>query len=306
MVTPPYLRPGDKAGVVSTARKVSRAELAPVLDLLRSWQLQPVEGQNLYREHHQFAGTDEERAADLQSMLDNPEIKAVIFARGGYGTLRIIDRLDFSTFLRQPKWLAGYSDITVLHSHLHNAGVETIHSVMLSGFPADGSTDSAVASLRAALYGEKIHYETPTLRPDLQRPGTAEGQLVGGNLSLLYALSGSASDISTEGKILFIEDLDEYLYHVDRMMLNLKRSGKLEKLKGLVVGGMSEMKDNPVPFGKTAEEIIADAVSGYSYPVCYGFPAGHITDNRALILGRKVSLRVEPGTQSLVFSNGGA
>ncbi|MCK6650038.1 MAG: LD-carboxypeptidase, partial [Bacteroidia bacterium] len=223
-------------------------------------------------------------------MLDDTSIKAVISARGGYGTVRIIDKLNFSTFKKHPKWIIGYSDITVLHSHIHNMGIQTLHATMPINFKVN---EEATETLRKSLFGEKIHY---SFEPHaLNKNGKAEGILVGGNLSLLYALCGSNSDIDTKGKILFIEDLDEYLYHIDRMMMNLKRSGKLSGLTGLIVGGMSDMKDNAVPFGKTAEAIILDAVKEYNYPVCFHFPCGHIDRNLAIILGKKVELTLENG-----------
>lgn len=288
MTTPPCLQKGDKIGIVACARKISKEELEPAVDLLTSWGLEVVLGKNIFRAEHQFSGSDDQRAADLQSMLDDPAVKAVISARGGYGTVRIIDKLDFTAFKKQPKWIIGYSDITVLHSHVHNFGIKTLHATMPINFAKNAE---AIETLRKALFGEALRYEGGS--HSLNRKGNAEAELVGGNLSLLYALTGSVSDINTNGKILFIEDLDEYLYHIDRMMINLKRSGKLSHLAGLIVGGMSDMKDNAVPFGKTAEEIILDAVKEYDYPVCFGFPAGHIDRNLALVLGGKVKMEVK-------------
>jgi muramoyltetrapeptide carboxypeptidase len=288
MTTPTYLRKGDKIGIVACARKISEEELEGAVSILRSWGLEVIFGGNLFKSEHQFSGSDKERAEDLQQMLDDNSVKAVISARGGYGTVRIIDKIDFTGFRKKPKWIIGYSDITVLHSHIHNFGIETLHATMPINFTKNAE---ATESLRKALFGEEPSYEVGS--HSLNRTGDARGELIGGNLSLLYALSGSVSDIDTSGKILFIEDLDEYLYHVDRMMINLKRSGKLDKLSGLIVGGMSEMKDNLVPFGKTAEEIIIDAVKEYDYPVCFNFPAGHIDRNMAMILGRGIELKVQ-------------
>ncbi len=299
MVTPEYLKVGDTIAIVATARKISKEELAPAVSTFESWGLKVVFGKNLFGQDNQYSGTDAEREADLQCMLDDTNVKAIISARGGYGTVRIIDVLDFSNFVSNPKWIVGYSDITVLHSDINaRFGIETIHATMPINFPKDGTSNSATETLRKALFGEPLSYsfETDKSHGSLLRKGTAEGELVGGNLSLLYALSGSVSDIDTSGKILFIEDLDEYLYHIDRMMMQLDRAGKLKNLAGLIVGGMNDMKDNTVPFGKTVEEIIADAVKKYKYPVCFGFPAGHIPDNRALILGRKVNLSVAETT----------
>ncbi len=287
MITPSYLKQGDKIGIVACARLISQEELLPALDILNSWGLEVVLGKNLFNTNNQFAGTDAERAEDLQSMMDDATIKAVISARGGYGTVRIVDRLDFTTFKKHPKWIIGYSDITVLHSHIHNFGIETLHATMPINF---AKNKEATESLKKALFGEGMNYQMEL--HELNRNGNAVGELIGGNLSLLYALSGSVSDVDTKGKILFIEDLDEYLYHVDRMVVNLKRSGKLEHLSGLVIGGMTDMKDNTIPFGKTAEEIIMDAVKEYTYPVCFNFPGGHIDKNMAMYLGRKVNLSV--------------
>lgn len=289
MIIPTYLKKGDKIGIVATARKISEEELAPALRIIEDKGLIPVLSKNLFGSYHQFSGTDAERCADLQTMLDDESINAIIIARGGYGTVRIIDKIDFSNFKKHPKWIVGYSDITVLHSHIHKTlGIATLHATMPINFLQDAY---ATETLFKALFGEKLHYEFDAHK--LNRKGKAKGEIVGGNLSLLYALCGSSSDISTDGKILFIEDLDEYLYHIDRMMMNLKRSGKLSNLKALIVGGMSDMKDNTVPYGKTAEEIIAEHVAEYNYPVCFGFPAGHIKNNYALKMGTFAKLSID-------------
>lgn len=289
MQQPQYLKKGDKIAIIAPARKVSKEDMQPAIDILQSWGLEVVLSGNLFREDCQFSGTDAERAADLQALLDDSSIKAIISARGGYGTLRIIDKIDFSKFKKQPKWVIGYSDITVLHSHIHTLGIETIHATMPINFTKNSE---ATETLRKALFGEKLAYKTEQHPLNKITEGIVKSEIVGGNLSLLYALSGSISDIDTKGKILFIEDLDEYLYHVDRMMLNLKRSGKLSHLKALIVGGMTDMKDNAIPFGKTAEEIILEAVAEYNYPVCFGFPAGHIDTNFALYFGKKAKLKI--------------
>lgn len=296
MTSPPYLKKGDKIGIVACARKISKEEMSPAITMMQNWGLDVVLSPNLFKVKDQFAGTDEERIADLQQMLNDPSIKAVISARGGYGTIRLIDKLDFKTFKAQAKWIIGYSDITVLHSHINNMRIETLHASMPINFAVN---EEATASLKKALFGEKMGYQV--VAHLLNRKGEAEAELVGGNLSLLYALNASASDIDTKGKILFLEDLDEYLYHIDRMMISMKRSGKLDKLAGLIIGGMSDMKDNAVPFGKTAEEIILDAVKEYNYPICFGFPAGHIDRNLAMIFGRKVKLKVGDKGSELSF-----
>ena len=233
----------------------------------------------------------------MQWAINDDEIKAVIIARGGYGTVRLVDAIDFSRLKTNPKLIIGYSDVTVLHSHIHtHIGVPTLHATMPINFDKN---IEAVETLRKCLFGETVSYTFDT--NPLNKNGEATGVLVGGNLSLLYALSGTVSDIDTNGKILFLEDLDEYLYHIDRMMLNLKRSGKLANLKALVVGGFTDMKDNAMPFGKTIEEITLDAVKEYNFPVCFNFPAGHIDRNLALYLGKEMSLKINKTNCSLTF-----
>jgi len=288
MTTPPDLKKGDKIGIIAPARKVSKEEMQFAVDTFQKWGLKVVFGKNLFGSENQYSGSDEQRAKDFQEMLDDSSIRAVISARGGYGTLRIIDKLDFKKFQEKPKWIIGYSDITVLHSHIHqNFEIETLHATMPINFSKD---EESVETLREVLFGEKKSYSFNAHA--LNRSGKVDGILVGGNLSLLYALKGSKSGISTSGKILFIEDLDEYLYHIDRMMVSLKRAGKLSHLAGLIVGGMSDMKDNTIPFGKTTEEIISEAVKEFDYPVCFGFPAGHQAKNLALPFGRRAKLNV--------------
>lgn len=294
LIHPPFLKKGDKIAIVASARKISMQELQPAIAIFKSWGLEVVLAKNLLGSDNQYSGTDAERTQDLQEALDDNTIKAIISARGGYGTIRIVDKINFTKFRLQPKWVIGYSDITVLHSHIHNFGIETLHATMPINFLVN---TEAVETMRKTLFGEKLKYEIE--KHSLNREGFAEAQLVGGNLSLLYALTGSNSSLHTKGKILFIEDLDEYLYHIDRMMVSLKRSGKLSDLAGLVVGGMTDMKDNQIPFGKTAEEIIMDAVKEYKYPVCFNFPAGHIDRNLSLVLGRTTRLIVGENGVSL-------
>jgi muramoyltetrapeptide carboxypeptidase len=299
MITPPYLKPGDKVAIAATARKVAPSEMEVAIQTFRSWGLQVVTGPHLFGVNNQYSGTDAERASDLQMMLDDQEVKAILCARGGYGTVRIIDQLNFSTFEQHPKWIVDYSDITVLHSHINTQlGIETLHAIMPINFP-DERTQTAIESLRKALFGETLEYNIAS--QPLNIPGNVSGVLTGGNLSILYSLTSSASDIQTEDKVLFIEDLDEYLYHIDRMMMNLKRSGKLSGIRGLIVGGMTKMNDNTVPFGKQAEQIIAEYAQEAGIPLCFSFPAGHIADNRALILGREIQLDIDPNGVSLKF-----
>jgi muramoyltetrapeptide carboxypeptidase len=297
-ILPSFLKKGDTIALIATARKISLEELLPAIQTIEKWGLKAITAPNLFNTENQFAGSDEERASDLQWAINNNNVKAVLCVRGGYGTVRIIDKIDFTSFVKNPKWIIGYSDITVLHQHVHaNFNVATLHATMPINFLKN---EEATDSLRKTLFGEVLDYTTET--HILNREGETSGELIGGNLSLIYALCGSKSDINTENKILFIEDLDEYLYHIDRMMLNLKRSGKLAHLKGLVVGGMTDMKDNTIPFGKTAEEIIFDAVKEYDYPVCFNFPAGHIDRNLALVFGKPYTLNVSKNHIRLKFT----
>ncbi len=297
MVLPASLKPNDKIAIVATARKVSSDEMSRAAEVLKGWGLEVVYGNNLYRHENQYAGSDAQRTEDLQNALNDDSIRTILFARGGYGTVRIIDKIDFSAFEKNPKWLIGFSDITVIHSHVHtNFGIQTVHGPMAINFPK--APAHVLDSLKNILFsaGHKIE----AIHHQMNRRGKTKGILVGGNLSLLYALNGTDSDIDTKNKILFIEDLDEHLYHMDRMMMNLKRSGKLANLNGLIVGGMNDMRDNTKkfgfqtdnPFGKTAEEIISESVAEYDYPVSFNFPAGHIENNYPLILGSEIELNV--------------
>jgi len=298
MQKPPYLKKGDKVAIVSTARKISLEEIQPAIDVLNEWDLELALGVNLFKEDHQFSGTTSERISDFQLALDDESIKAIFCARGGYGTVKIIDELDFSRFIQNSKWVVGYSDVTVFHNHINeNFNIETLHATMPINFPVN--TKKSLESLKSALFGEELKYEFGMHQ--YNKKGVGEGLLVGGNLSIIYSLTGTKSQLNTRGKLLFIEDLDEYLYHIDRMMMNLKRAGMLDELAGLIVGGMSDMNDNTIPYGKTAVEIIIESVKGYAYPVCFNFPAGHILDNRTLIMGREASLILE-NTGQLKFS----
>ncbi|MFN4198573.1 MAG: LD-carboxypeptidase [Flavobacterium sp.] len=297
MQIPPYLKPGDTVAIVATARKHLNDDLQLAKSFLEAWGLNLKIGTSIGLDQNQLAGTDEERAADFQQQLENPNIKAIWCVRGGYGTVRMIDLVDFTGFKRAPKWVIGFSDVTVLHSHLNQMGIASIHGMMPVNIPR--ATDEAKESLRKALFGEPLSYQVPA--HDMNRKGSASGELVGGNLSILYSLLGSVSAIDCQNKILFLEDLDEYLYHVDRMMINLKRNGCLENLKGIIVGGMTKMNDNEVPWGKNALEIIQDVTQPYDIPIVYGFPAGHLPDNRALIFGKTVTLEVTDEGTKLMF-----
>jgi muramoyltetrapeptide carboxypeptidase len=297
MITPPYLQKGDTVAIVATARKHIDDDLKLAKEFLENWGLKVVLGSSIGLDQNQLAGTDEDRARDFQQQLDNKNVKAIWCVRGGYGTVRMVDLIDFSKFKQHPKWVIGFSDVTVLHSHLSTLGFESIHGMMPVNIPR--ATPEAKETLRKALFGESLSYAIPYDK--MNKLGKAKGELVGGNLSILYSLFGSESAIDCTDKILFLEDLDEYLYHIDRMMMNLKRNGCLESLKGIVIGSMTKMKDNDIPWGKNALQIIEEVTKTYNIPVVYHFPAGHIPDNRALIFGRQVTLEVTASGTKLIF-----
>lgn len=297
MIIPPYLKQKDCVAIIATARKVSENEIRPAITYLEQLGLSVVLGKNLFEQENQFAGSDKQRAEDLQWALNDATIKAIFIARGGYGTVRLLDKIDFTGFKKNTKWIVGYSDVTVLHNAIHNLGIASLHATMPFSFHKN---EAATKSLVDALLGN--YKETICEASMLNKKGQAKGQLVGGNLSLIYSLSGTPYDINTDGKILFLEDLDEYLYHMDRMLMQLKLSGKLNNLKGLIIGGMTDMKDNTIPFGKSCEEIILEAVKDYNYPVCFNFPAGHIEKNRALYLGCEAELIVGGENATLKYN----
>ena len=287
--TIPYLKKGDKVAITCPAKKLP-IPMTDAVNLLTSWGLEVVLGDTVNASYHQFAGDDAFRAADLQRFIDDDSVSAIIAARGGYGTIRMIDMVNFSRLQTNPKWIVGFSDITLLHSHIiSNYKLPCIHGQMPLNIP-DASAYS-LETLRKALFGEELTYKIDT-NPQ-NRIGDSSGILIGGNLSLLLAISGSVSDMDYSGKILFIEDVGEYLYAADRMLRALKRAGKLKNLAGLVVGGFTDMKDNDIPFGQTLPELIMDVVADYSYPVCFDFPAGHIPNNCSLVLGKTINLSVQ-------------
>lgn len=276
-----YLKTGSKVAIAAPARMVTHEEMAFGIQWLKDMGFVPVYDNRLFNQHYIFSGDDDTRAAVLQEYLDNEEIDAIWLARGGYGGIRIIDKLDFTKFLQHPKWIVGFSDSTILHGKLNRLGVPSLHAAMPFYFA--NKTPEAKQSLYDALTGKTLQYAFSS--HPLNRGGEAEAEVVGGNLSVLIGMMGSETFPETDGKILFIEEVDEYIYHIDRMMHCLKRAGKLDRLKGLIVGGLTQIKDNTHPFGMTAEQVIAEAVSEYDYPVCFGFPAGHCDDNKALYLG---------------------
>lgn len=297
MIIPPFLKAGDTVVLVCTARKFFPEDAKPAIDLLESWGLNVKLGTTIGLDNFQLGGTDSERAADFQAQLDDENVKAIWCARGGYGTVRIIDSLDFTNFKQHPKWIMGFSDVTVLHSQLNVERVASLHSIM--PFTVPTAPEEVKETLRQALFGETISYVIPSKSYDVN--GTASGELVGGNISILYSLLGSKSAIDTKDKILFIEDLDEYLYHIDRMMYNLKRNGYFDNVKGIIVGSMTDMHDNEIPFGQNEVQIITEIAKDLSIPIAFQFPAGHQKDNRTLILGKQVHFEVNEKEIKLIF-----
>lgn len=309
-IIPPSLSTGDTIAIVPTARAINVAELKDGIALVESWGLRVKLGAGIGKKHFQQAGTAQERSMDLQAALDDPDVKAIWCARGGYGTVHLLEHLDLSNIRKDPKWVIGFSDITVLHSALHNLGVASLHAQM--PFNIAAKTEASRTTLRDVLFRKvyDVSYQMSTnfetkeqLATRLHRPGQCEGVIVGGNLSLLYALRGTPYDIDPRGKILFLEDLDELYYHLDRMVMNLKLAGWFKDLAGLMIGGMTDMrnKDENDPFGKTAGQIISEAIGEARYPVCFNFPAGHVADNRALLFGKKAKLSVTPEDATLSF-----
>ncbi len=319
MITPDFLTRGSKIALVAPARKISREEVAFAVKWIEEKGFVAVYDDRLFAEYHQLAGGDDFRAGVLQDYLDRDDIDAILCARGGYGTIRIVDKLDFTKFAKHPKWIVGYSDVTVLHAKMQQLGYQSIHGTMAINF--EKNTKEALDSLYEALTNpsfrakrehsplvnkssNNVNSQMITGKKDFSIPlrFSRNDMVVGGNLSVLYSMLGSDLFPETDGKILFIEDLDEYLYHIDRMMMNLKRNGKLDNLAGLVIGALSDMHDNTIPFGKTTEEIVAEHCANYSYPVGFGFPAGHIKDNKTLILGGTVRLEVHDTNSVLTYN----
>jgi len=290
---PPYLKKGNTIGITCPAGYMAKEKAQTCIDVLQQWGYQVMVGKTLGSDsQNYFSATDEDRRDELQAMLDDKNIHAILCGRGGYGVGRIIDDLDFRTFKKNPKWIIGFSDITVLHSHIYsNIKIATLHAPMAAAFNDGGYENEFIQSLKKAIAGKKASYKA-AVHP-FNKTGIATGELVGGNLSLLAHLTGTTSDINTKNKILFIEDIGEYIYNIDRMMHQLKRSGKLDKLAGLIIGGFTDMKDTERPFGKKVYEVINDILAGYKYPVCFDFPVSHGTTNYALKVGGTYSLKID-------------
>ncbi|MGG5487662.1 S66 peptidase family protein [Gaetbulibacter sp. PBL-D1] len=302
LIQPEYLKAGDTVAIVAPSGilKNRQGEVQQAVDLLKSWGLHAVVGKHVFSQDNHFAGTDNERCEDFQNAMDNPTISAIWCARGGYGAVRILDKLDFTKFKTQPKWLIGYSDITALHSLFHNQGFETIHAMMCVSLTKDlEGLEQTVATFKSAIFGETLTYTLAGT--NYNRIGTASGELVGGNLTMLHTMLGSETSIDTSGKILFIEEIGEYKYHIDRMLQSLKRAGYFDNCAGVIVGDMTKLRKNTTLWGTSIEQLVLDALADYDFPIAFNMPAGHEDDNRAMFLGRTVQLTVGTEQSTLVF-----
>ncbi len=298
MIQPPFLRQGDRVKIVAPAKIFNIDALKRGIEILKSWGLKVEEGKHLYAAHHIYAGSDSQRLEDMQQALDDAEVKAIFCARGGYGTARFIDQLNHQKFKDTPKWICGFSDITAMLSHVNAIGYQGLHALMPTQF-GNAEYEDSVLALKSTLFGDALNYEVR--HSPHNKKGTGSGILVGGNLTILHCIIGTASEVNWNGKILLLEDIGEQLYHIDRMMVHLKRANKLKDLVGMVVGHLTDMKDSGTPFGKTAEEIIFDAVKEYHYPVLFDFPAGHASPNLPLILGGEVTIEVTNTISTLKY-----
>ena len=304
LIKPEYLKKGDTVAIVapSGVLKNYNGYILKAKELLKSWELEVIIGENVFNDNGHFAGTDNQRSADFQLALDDKAIKAIWCARGGYGAMRVIDNLNFEKYKENPKWIIGYSDITAIHNDLHNNKSESIHGIMCKSLEKiEVGNNESISLLKKTLFGEKLSYTIEGNNYNIE--GNSNGQLIGGNLTLLHCLLGSESSIDTDGKILFIEDLGEYLYHIDRMLISLKRAGYFDNCRGLIVGDFTDMRKNTTPFGRNLKELILDIVKEYDFPVSFGFPAGHGEKNYPMILGREINLEVSKQQSTINFSN---
>jgi len=305
LITPSYLKAGDTIAIVAPAGILKPSRKAVVLQakqLAESWGLYVVLGKNMFHQNNHFAGTDNERAADFQEALDNKNIKAIWAARGGYGSVRILDKLDFTKFTQNPKWIIGYSDITAFHNHIHNLGIETLHAMMATSLEEKPEEIiETISTFKKVLFGENLSYKIPLSKYNrTHNLDTIQGQIIGGNLAILSSMLGSKSQLNTENKILFIEEIGEYKYAIDRMLQSLKRANYFTNVKAVVIGNMSLIKKNSTKWGSSIEQLILDAIPA-DIPVIFNFPAGHEADNRALIFGRKTKLIISKEHSTLSF-----
>ncbi|WOD44823.1 S66 peptidase family protein [Hwangdonia lutea] len=302
LIQPPYLKAGDTVAIVAPSGilKNKFKEIEATRTLLKSWGLHTVVGKHVFNQNNHFAGTDSERCEDYQNALDDPTISAIMCARGGYGTVRILDNIDFTKFKNHPKWLIGYSDITALHNQLHNEGFESLHAMMCTSMIDDlEAIKETISTFKDAIFGKPLSY---TLEgSEYNKTGASTGQLVGGNLTLLHTMLGSETSIDVSGKILFIEEVGEHKYHIDRMLQSLKRAGYFDNCKGVIVGDINKIRKNTTPWGSSIEQLILDALADYDFPIAFNMPAGHEDDNRALILGRTIKLTVTKDKSTVVF-----
>jgi len=304
LIQPPYLKAGDTVAIVapSGVLKNKKEVIEQARALLNSWGLHSVVGKNVYKQANHFAGTDNERCEDFQKALDDPTISAILCARGGYGTVRILDKLDYTKFRNHPKWLIGYSDITALHNQFHNEGFESLHAMMCTSMQDDlEEIKETISTFKDAIFGKPLSYTLEGSK--YNKSGTSSGPLVGGNLTLLHTMLGSKTSIDVSGKILFIEEVGEHKYHIDRMLQSLKRAGYFDNCKGVIVGDISNMRKNTTPWGSSIEQLILDALSDYNFPIAFKMPAGHEDDNRALILGRTIRLNVNKEKSTVMFED---
>ena len=299
---PPFLNPGDTVAIVAPAGilKHREGEINKAKALLKNWGLHVVVGKHIFNQGQHFAGTDDERCEDFQNALDDPKISAIWCARGGYGSVRILDKLNWSRFKEKPKWIIGYSDITAIHNEVHNLGYQSLHAMMCTSLQDEASSiKETISTFKTALFGAPLHYTLKASK--YNKKGQVSAPLVGGNLTILHTLLGSKTSIDTSGKILFLEEIGEYKYHIDRMLQSLKRAGYFEECQGLIVGDMTKIKKNTTPWGTTIEQLILDALSEYNFPIAFNMPAGHDKDNRALILGKVVQLNVNANSTTITF-----
>ncbi|MGY8910364.1 MAG: S66 peptidase family protein [Flavobacteriales bacterium] len=306
LTRPPFLKVGDTIAIVAPAGILQgrQATIQQAQKLAESWGLKVVIGKNIYNQNNHFAGTDDERCQDFQDALDNKKVKAIWAARGGYGSVRILDMLDFTVFKKHPKWVIGYSDITAFHNHIHNLGFETLHAMMPTSLEEKPEEIiETIASFKKALFGEHLNYEIPS-SPYNRTFSSKEikGELIGGNLAILTSMLGSKSQLKTENKILFIEEIGEYKYSIDRMLQSLKRAGYFTKVNAVIVGDMSLIKKNTTNWGSSIEQLILDVIPE-DIPVLFDFPAGHEAENRAMIFGRVIKLAVGSEQYSVIFED---